>query len=104
MPARPALKASAFQPLERDFAFVVESSVSADALVRAAKAADKVLITEVKVFDLYEGPGIEAGKKSIALAVTLQPTAKTLTDPEIEAVSAQVVAAVVKATGGTLRG
>ena len=102
--ARPALKASAFQPLERDFAFVVESSVSADALVRAAKAADKVLITEVKVFDLYEGPGIEAGKKSIALAVTLQPTAKTLTDPEIEAVSAQVVAAVVKATGGTLRG
>ena len=102
--ARPALKASAFQPLERDFAFVVDAAVNADALVRAAKGADKALITEVRVFDLYEGPGVEAGKKSIALSVLLQPIAKTLTDQDIEVLSKQVVDAVVKATGGQLRG
>ena len=102
--SRPALKASAFQPLDRDFAFVVDSNVAADALVRAAKGADKALITEVRVFDLYEGPGVDAGKKSVALSITLQPTVKTLTDQDIEAVSGQVVAAVAKATGGQLRG
>ena len=102
--ARPAVKASAFQPLERDFAFVVDAVVRADALVRAAKGADKTLITDVRVFDLYEGPGVGEGKKSIALAVTLQPTVRTLTDQDIEAVSKLVVDAVVKATGGQLRG
>ena len=102
--ARPALKASAFQPVDRDFAFVVDGAVSADALVRAAKGADKSLIADVRVFDLYEGPGVGEGKKSVALAVTLQPTAKTLTDQDIEAVSKQVVDAVGKATGGQLRG
>ena len=102
--ARPALKASAFQPLERDFAFVVDRTVNADALVRAAKGADKALITEVRLFDIYEGPGVGEGKKSVALSVLLQPTTKTLTDQDIEAVSKQVVDAVVKATGGQLRG
>jgi len=102
--ARPALKASAFQPLERDFAFVVDAGVAADSLVRAAKGADKSLIVDVRVFDLYAGPGVEEGKKSVAIAVTLQPVAKTLTDQDIEAVTKQVVDAVVKATGGQLRG
>ena len=102
--ARPLLKASAFQPLERDFAFILDSAVAADAVVRAAKGADKALVGDVTVFDLYEGDKMAAGKKSLAITVTLQPTEKTLTDEEIEAVAARIVAAVAKATGGELRG
>ena len=102
--ARPLLKASAFQPLERDFAFTLDSAVAADAVVRAAKSADKALIADVAVFDLYEGANMAAGKKSLAVSVTLQPTEKTLTDEEIEAVATKIVQAVVKATGGELRG
>ncbi len=102
--ARPLLRASAFQPLERDFAFTLDSAVAADAVVRAAKGADKTLVADVTVFDLYEGDKMAAGKKSLAITVTLQPTDKTLTDEEIEAVGAKIVAAVTKATGGELRG
>ena len=98
------LELSAFQPVERDFAFLVDDSVAAEALVRAARGADKQLITAVSVFDLYAGKGVEPGKKSLAIAVTLQPRDKTLTDPEIEAVADKIVAQVAKATGGTLRG
>jgi len=102
--ARPLLKASSFHSVERDFAFIVESQVAADAVVRAAKSVDKALITEARIFDLYEGAGVGDGKKSLAVTVTLQPTERTLTDEEIEAVAAKVVAAVAKATGGSLRG
>jgi phenylalanyl-tRNA synthetase beta chain len=102
--AKPHLELSSFQPVSRDFAFVVDSEVPAAQLVRAAKTADKALITAVDVFDLYEGEGIGAGKKSLAIAVTLQPTERTLTDPEIEAVGKKVVAQVGKVTGGVLRG
>lgn len=101
--ARPLLNASPLQPLERDFAFIVEASVPAEKLVKAAKGADKALITEVKLFDLFQGGSLPAGKKSLALSVTLQPRDKTLTDAEIEAVAAKIVAAVNKATGGELR-
>ena len=101
--ARPALKVSAFQAVERDFAFVVDANVSADALARAAKGADKALISAVQVFDVYAGTGVEPGKKSVALSVTLQPVQKTLTDAEIETVSQAVVAAAAKATGAVLR-
>ena len=72
--------------------------------MRAAQAADKKLITDVSVFDVYEGKGIEDGKKSIAIAVTLQPRDKTMTDEEIDAVAAKVTAEVGKKTGGVLRG
>ena len=71
---------------------------------RAAQNADRKLITNVTVFDIYEGQGIEPGKKSIAIAVTLQPREKTLTDAEIEAVAAKIVDEVAKKTGGVLRG
>lgn len=101
--ARPLLNASLFQPLERDFAFIVDATVPADKLAKAAKGADKALITEVKLFDLFAGGSLPEGKKSVALSVTMQPRDKTLTDTEIEAVSAKVVAAVNKATGGELR-
>ncbi|MBF0356440.1 MAG: phenylalanine--tRNA ligase subunit beta [Alphaproteobacteria bacterium] len=102
--ARPALKASPFQAVVRDFAFLVDRAVTAQALIKAARSADKILIVGAQVFDLYEGKGVEEGKKSLAIAVTLLPTERTLTDAEIEAVAAKVVDAVTKATGATLRG
>ncbi|WP_439395582.1 phenylalanine--tRNA ligase subunit beta [Bradyrhizobium sp. PMVTL-01] len=101
--AKPLIELSAFQPVSRDFAFIVDRSVKAGDIVRAAQGVDKKLIIGVNVFDVYEGKGIEDGKKSIALAVTLQPREKTLTDQEIEAVAAKIVAEVTKKTGGTLR-
>jgi phenylalanyl-tRNA synthetase beta chain len=102
--AKPALELSPFQPVERDFAFVVDRAVKAGDLVRAAQNADKKLVTGVTVFDVYEGKGIEPGKKSIAIAVTIQPREKTLTDEEIEAIGSRIVAEVGKRTGGVLRG
>jgi phenylalanyl-tRNA synthetase beta chain len=89
--------------VERDFAFVVERNVKAADLVRAAQSADRKLISGVTVFDVYEGTGIEPGKKSIAIAVTLQPRERTMTDAEIEALAAKIVAEVSKRTGGVLR-
>jgi phenylalanyl-tRNA synthetase beta chain len=102
--AKPVLELSAFQPVSRDFAFIVDRTVKAADLVRAAQNVDKKLITDVTVFDVYEGKGIDAGKKSIAIAVTLQPRDKTMTDQEIEAMAGKIVAEVTKRTGGTLRG
>jgi phenylalanyl-tRNA synthetase beta chain len=103
-PGQPLLKVSPFQPIERDFAFVVAAETPAEKLVRAAKGADKALITDVAVFDQFEGAALGEGRKSIALSVTLQPVERTLTEAEIEAVAARIVAAVNKATGGVLRG
>ncbi|MBU0727000.1 MAG: phenylalanine--tRNA ligase subunit beta [Alphaproteobacteria bacterium] len=100
---KPFLKLSPFQPVERDFAFVVEDSVAAEQIVRAAKGADKVLVSEVGVFDIYAGANLGEGKKSVAISVTLQPTDRTLTEEDIEAVSGKIVAQVEKATGGSLR-
>jgi phenylalanyl-tRNA synthetase beta chain len=102
--AKPMLELSPFQPVSRDFAFIVDRSVKAGDIVRSAQGADRKLITDVTVFDVYEGKGIDTAKKSIAIAVTLQPREKTLTDQEIEAVAAKIVAEVTKKTGGVLRG
>jgi phenylalanyl-tRNA synthetase beta chain len=102
--AKPVLELSAFQPVTRDFAFVVDATVKAGDVVRAAQNVDRKLITSVTVFDVYEGKGIEPGKKSIAIAVTLQPREKTMTDEEIEATGKKIVAEVSKRTGGVLRG
>jgi len=102
--AKPPLELSPFQPVERDFAFVVDRGVRAADLVRAAQGADRKLVAKVTVFDLYEGEGIAPDKKSVAIAVTLQPREKTLTDAEIEAVAAKIVDEVAKKTGGVLRG
>jgi len=101
--AKPMLELSPFQPVERDFAFVVDHTVKAADILRAAQSADRKLITGVNVFDLYEGKGIAPGKKSIAIAVTIQPREKTMTDEEIEALAKKIVAEVVKKTGGVLR-
>ncbi|WP_128514835.1 phenylalanine--tRNA ligase subunit beta [Tabrizicola thermarum] len=106
-PTRPALAISDLQAVERDFAFVVDAKVEALTAVNAAQGADKALIESVRVFDQFTGDKAEAqmgpGKKSIALTVRLQPQDKTLTEAEIEAVSAKIIEKVTKATGGTLR-
>jgi phenylalanyl-tRNA synthetase beta chain len=94
---------SPFQPVERDFAFVVDSAVEAADVIRAAQNVDRKLVADVNVFDVYEGKGIEPGQKSIAVAVTIQPFEKTMTDAEIEALSEKIVAEVKKRTGGILR-
>ena len=101
---KPKLVLSDFQPLTRDFAFIVDKAVAAGDMAKTAQNADRTLVADVGVFDLYEGPGVEAGKKSVALAVTLQPVEKTLTDAEIEAVGGKIVAEMAKRYGATLRG
>jgi phenylalanyl-tRNA synthetase beta chain len=101
--AKPLLELSAFQPVSRDFAFIVDRKVSSGDIVKAAAGVDKKLVTGVTVFDIYEGKGIDDDKKSVAIAVTIQPREKTLTDQEIDAVAAKIVAEVTKKTGGTLR-
>ncbi|MCB1556195.1 MAG: phenylalanine--tRNA ligase subunit beta, partial [Alphaproteobacteria bacterium] len=102
--ARKLLTLSPFQPVNRDFAFIVDETVEAGDILRAAGAADKTLVAHVDVFDVYQGKGVEAGKKSVALTVTLQPTDTTLTDAEIDSVSRKIVDTVAAKTGGVLRG
>ena len=101
---RAALEQSDLLSVSRDFAFLLDQGVAAGEVVRAAVEADKDLIERVTVFDVFEGTSVAPGKKSLAIEVTLQPRDKTLTDPEIEAVSEKIVGAVIKATGGELRG
>jgi phenylalanyl-tRNA synthetase beta chain len=92
-----------FMPVRRDFAFVVDHGVTAEAVLRAARGADRQLIVSATLFDAYEGEKMEAGRKSLAVEVVFQPRERTLTDAEIEAACAKVAAAVEKATGGRLR-
>lgn len=101
---KPRLVLSDFQPVTRDFAFVVGRDVAAGDIVKATQNAERQLIVGVDVFDVYEGTGIDPAKKSVAIAVTIQPTEKTLTDVEIEAITAKIVAEVAKKTGAVLRG
>lgn len=101
--AKPLLKLAAFQPVVRDFAFVVADDVPADRILKAARGADKALVADVSLFDVYRGTGLPDGHKSLALAVTLQPALATLTDAEIDAVGKKIIAAVEK-QGGVLRG
>jgi len=101
---KPPLRLSVFQPIERDFAFVVDRDLPAEALLRAARGVDRKLVSEIRLFDVYEGAGLPEGKKSLAFTVVLQPQERTLTDAEIEGFSKRLVAQVEKATGGKLRG
>jgi phenylalanyl-tRNA synthetase beta chain len=92
-----------FQPIRRDFAFLVDNAITADAVLRAARGADRALIAGVSLFDVYQGDTLAPGKKSLAVEVVFQPRERTLTDAEIEAACQKVIAAVAKATGATLR-
>ncbi|MCS6759722.1 MAG: phenylalanine--tRNA ligase subunit beta, partial [Candidatus Devosia euplotis] len=98
-----ALSLSSLMPLSRDFAFVVDSSVTAAVILRAARGADKALIEDVTIFDIFEGSHVGEGKKSVAIEVTIQPNDKTLTEEDIDKVSASIIAAVTKSSGGVLR-
>jgi phenylalanyl-tRNA synthetase beta chain len=102
--AKPLLEAADLLPVRRDFAFLLDARVPAGDVVRAAMGADRKLIANVSVFDVFEGKALGEGKKSLALEVTLQPREKTLTDAEIDAVAQRIVAEVKKATGGEIRG
>ena len=101
---KPALELSPFQAVKRDFAFVVDKSVEAGAVIRAAAGADRKLITGVNVFDIFEGASLGDGKKSIAIEVQIQPAERTLTDEDFEALTQKIIANVTKTTGGVLRG
>ncbi|MBB3949144.1 phenylalanine--tRNA ligase subunit beta [Aureimonas jatrophae] len=100
---KPVLQLSPFQPVRRDFAFAVPRDVEALRVVRAAEGADRKLIGDVRVFDVFEGGALGEGAKSVAIEVTLLPQDRTLTDEDLDAVSGKIVAAVAKATGATLR-
>ena len=100
---KPKLELSDLQPLSRDFAFIVDKTAAAGDLIKAVAAADRALIVDVSIFDVYEGVGVPEGKKSVGVAVTLQPRDKTLTDAEIEAVALKIVTEAGKKTGATLR-
>ncbi len=101
--ARANLEISPYQAVERDFAFVIDEAVSAQAVLSAAQGVDKGLIEQVRLFDLFTGGNLGDGKKSVAIGVTMQPRDKTMAEAEIEAVSDKIIAAVVKKTGGELR-
>ena len=102
--AKPPLNLSVFQPIERDFAFLVDRELPAETLLRAARGVDRRLVADIRLFDTYEGAGLPEDKKSLAITVVLQPHEHTLTDSEIEGFSQRLVAQVEKATGGQLRG
>ena len=101
--ARSVFTPSPYQAIERDFAFLVDVSVTADDVLRAARTADRALIEAAAIFDLYEGKGVPEGKKSLAVSVRIQPRDKTLNEAEIETLVQKIVGAVTKATGAVLR-
>lgn len=101
--AKKLLVMEPLQPLSRDYAFLVDCKTSADDLVRAAVGADKALIKSAAVFDVYQGDKVEAGKKSVALNVVIQPQGESLKDQEIEALSQKIIASISERTGAKLR-
>ena len=101
--SRTKLELSPSQSVERDFAFIVDENVAAEAVINAAQTADKNLVTEVRVFDLFSGGGIGDGKKSIAVTVVMQPIKATLTETQIDGVCNRIISNVNESTGGDLR-
>ena len=99
-----ALNASNLQAVSRDFAFLVDTGIKAGDLLRAVKGADKKAITDVSLFDVYQGQGVPEGKKSVAIAVRLEPSQATFSDEQIEEIASRIVAAAAKSTGAELRG
>ena len=100
---KPRLALNDFQPVRRDFAFVVDRTIRADDIVRTARGIDRALVGNVTVFDVYDGEGVEPGKKSIGIEITLRPKDRTMTDAEIEAFSSRLEAEVARKSGGVLR-
>jgi phenylalanyl-tRNA synthetase beta chain len=101
---KPKLAMSDFQPVRRDFAFLLDEAVPAEDVLKIARGIDKALVAGVSLFDVYRGKGIDPGRKSLGVELTLQPTERTLTDAEIDMIGQRFVAEVAKKTGGSLRG
>ena len=101
---KPFLNVPPLQALTRDFAFIVDETVESRDVIKAAMAADKKLIETAEIFDVYQGKGVDEGKKSLALSVTIQPDGETLTDDQIDALMKAVIDMVEKKVGGILRG
>lgn len=101
--AKPMLKLSDYQAVERDFAFIVDEKITAATIEKEINKAEKNLITCVEIFDVYSGKGVDAGKKSVAVKVTLQSFERTLSEADITAVSSAIIAGAAKGFGGTLR-
>ena len=97
------LKLSSLQPVTRDFAFIVDETVSAQSLIDAVRRAARDVVTDISVFDVYQGKGIEDGRKSVALAVTLQPKDATFSENDLITFSDHITAMVQKTCGGVLR-
>ena len=94
---------SDFQKSERDFAFVVNKNVNAQDLINAVSSVDKNLISNIKVFDVYEGNNIPEDKKSIAISVTIQSLEKTLNDSDLEKINKLIIETVENKTGAKIR-
>lgn len=101
---RAPLTLSALQPLERDFAFLVDADVPAARIIEAARGAEPSLIRDVRVFDVFSGESLGPGKKSVAITVVVQPVERTLTDADLDVLSSRLAERVERATGGMLRG
>ena len=100
---KPMLNLEPLQPLTRDFAFLVDDGIKAADLIRTAMAADKTLISDASIFDIYTGKGVEDGKKSVALSITIQPKGETLTDKDLDALMQKVIDLVAQKCRGVLR-
>jgi phenylalanyl-tRNA synthetase beta chain len=101
---KPTLAKADQTPIRRDFAFVVDEKVAAGDITRLALKADPKMIASARIFDVFRGPGIGEGKKSVAIEVTIQPRGEALKDDQIEAIAKSIIAGVAKGTGATLRG
>ena len=89
--------------MSRDIAVLVREEVSGEQLVQAVEAAAPELMRDVRIFDIYKGPGIEAGLKSVAISLILQETSRTLTDDDADAAMAAAVQKIQEEFGGDLR-
>jgi len=101
--AKPQFMVSDYQKVVRDFAFVIDEKYSSGEIIGLVKKIDRVLIKDVKIFDVYQGDNIAQGKKSIAFNVTLEPKDKTLSDKDIDHISKKIISTVQETTGATLR-
>jgi len=102
--ARPPLEAWPFPPADRDFAFLVDADLPAEDLLKVIRSADRRLVREVRLFDVYAGPGVPEGKKSLAVTVRLQAQDHTLSEGEIEGVAHHIIEAARSRLGAELRG
>ena len=101
--ARPMLKTASLQAVTREFAFIVDNLLESEKVIQAAKSADKKLITDIMIYDIYEGKNIPEGKKSIAIKVTIQPNLESLTDKDLEQISSNIIEVIKTKLSGTLR-